>query len=229
MMRGLLAKIGLAVAVGGILAAQLVADDQPEVLTVERAVKLAVANNRTLKITSLQLADSKEEYLAFKTRRLPTFQTYIFASELLAPISFTVPAGQFGTFPATGPIPAKDTPITTPQQPTAYVMANVTQPLFTLYKINIGLEGKGLQVDMAAQQLEGKKLAVVANVRETYYTALMAEDGIESAQASIKQYEELERISTQYLAEQVVLKSELLEIKSKLAQEKLNLLKLQDN
>ncbi len=36
------------------------------------------------------------------------------------------------------------------------------------------------------------------------------------------------RISKQYLAEQVVLKSELLEIQAKLAQEKLSLLKLQD-
>ncbi len=51
-------------------------------------------------------------------------------------------------------------------------MANVSQPLLTLYKINIGIAGKGLQVDMAAQQLEGKRQAVVANVRETYYTAL---------------------------------------------------------
>ena len=119
------------------------ADDQPAVLSVDQAVKLAVANNRMLKITSLQLADTKENYLAFKTHRYPTFNTYIFASELLAPISFTVPAGQFGTYPGIGPIPATNTPITTPQQPTAYVMANVSQPLLTLYKINIGIAGQG--------------------------------------------------------------------------------------
>jgi len=205
-----------------------VADDQAGVLTVDQAVKLAVADNRMLKITSLQLADSKESYLAFKTHRFPTFNTYIFASELLAPISFTVPAGQFGSYPGIGPIPAINTPITTPQQPTAYVMANVSQPLLTLYKINIGIEGKGLQVDLAAQQLVGKRQAVIANVRDTYYTALQVDDGISATQASIQQYEELERISTQYLAEQVVLKSELLEIQAKLAQERLALLKLQD-
>jgi outer membrane protein TolC len=81
---------------------------------------------------------------------------------------------------------------------------------------------------MAAQQFEGKRQAVVANVRETYYTAVEIENAIEATQASIKQYEELERISTQYLAEQVVLKSELLEIQAKLAQEELSLLKLQN-
>ena len=223
----LLFRIVFAVIASGLFVLPAAADDQPEVLTVDQAVKLAVANNRMLKITSLQLADTKENYLAFKTHRYPNFKTYIFASELLAPISFTVPAGQWGTF---GPvkIPTTDTSITTPQQPTAYVMANVTQPLLTLYKINIGVEGKGLSMDKAAQQLVGKRQAVVANVRETYYTALQLEDAIEATLGSIKQYEELERISTQYLAEQVVLKSELLEIQAKLAEEKLSLLKLQD-
>jgi outer membrane protein TolC len=217
-----------AVALCSLLTMGLLAQDTPDVLTVDQAVKIAVANNRMLKITSLQLGGAKEDYLAFKTHRYPSFKTYIFASELLAPISFEVPAGQFGTYQATGPIPATNTFITTPQQPTAYVMANVSQPLLTLYKINIGIQGKGLQVDMAAQQFEGKRQAVVANVRETYYTALEVENAIEATQASIKQYEELERISTQYLAEQVVLKSELLEIQAKLAQEKLSLLKLQN-
>ncbi len=227
-MPGLSFRMVVALVAGVLFVLPSVADDQAGVLTVDQAVKQAVANNRMLKITSLQLADSKESYLAFKTHRFPTFNTYIFASELLAPISFTVPAGQFGSYPGIGPIPAINTPITTPQQPTAYVMANVSQPLLTLYKINIGIEGKGLQVDLAAQQLVGKRQAVIANVRDTYYTALQVEDGISATQASIQQYEELERISTQYLAEQVVLKSELLEIQAKLAQERLALLKLQD-
>ena len=95
----------------------MAAQETPDVLTVDQAVKIAVANNRILKITSLQLSDTKESYLAFKTHRYPTFKTYIFASELLAPISFEVPAGQFGTYAATGPIPATNTAITTPQQP----------------------------------------------------------------------------------------------------------------
>ena len=217
-----------AASVCGLFALGLLAQEQADVLTVDQAVKIAVADNRLLKITSLQLGGAKEDYLAFKTHRFPNFKTYIFASELLSPISFEVPAGQFGIYPGIGPIPAINTPITTPQQPTAYVMANISQPLLTLYKINIGIAGKGLQVDMAAQQLEGKRQAVVANVRETYYAALDTENAITATQASIKQYEELVRISKQYLAEQVVLKSELLEIQAKLAQEKLSLLKLQD-
>jgi hypothetical protein len=40
----------------GLASFPLAAQDQPEVLTVARAVKIALANNRVLKITSLQLA-----------------------------------------------------------------------------------------------------------------------------------------------------------------------------
>lgn len=227
-MQVLMSRLLLAACLGGALTCLAAAQEQPDVLTVEQAVKIALANNRTLKITSLQLDDTKQSYLAFKTHRYPSFSTYIFASQLLAPISFTVPAGQFGTYPIIGPIPALNTPITTPSKPTAYVVGSAAQPLLTLYKVNIALAGKALSVDMAAQQLAGKRLSVAADVRQAFYTALECEDGIEAAQANIKQYQELERISTQYVAEQVVLKSELLEVKSKLAQEQLSLLQLQD-
>jgi outer membrane protein TolC len=229
MMRGLVKKRFLAAAVlYGLTCSLLAAQDQPDVLTVEQAVKNALANNRTLKITSLQLDAEKQGYLAFKTHRYPSFNTYVFGSQVLAPFSFTVQAGQFGTYPIIGPIPATNTPITTGQVFTAYVVGTMSQPLLTLYKINTALAGKGLQVDMAAQQLAGKRLSIVADVKQAYYTALECQDAIEATKASIKQYEELERISTQYVAEQVVLKSELLEVQARLAGEKLSLLKLQD-
>jgi outer membrane protein TolC len=228
MMRGLLARFLSATMAGALATAIAVAQEQPDVLTVEQAVKIAVANNRTLKISSLQLDDTKESYLAFKTHRYPSFNTYVFGSQVLAPFSFTVQQGQFGKYPIIGPIPAQNTPITTGQVFTAYVVGTASQPLLTLYKINTALAGKGLSLDMAAQQFAGKRQGVVANVRETYYTAVECDDAISATEASIKQYEELERISTQYLAEQVVLKSELLQIKAKLAQAQLSLLKLQD-
>ena len=51
---------------------------------------------------------------------------------------------------------------------------------------------------------------------------------IDATQASIKQYEELDRITQEYVQEKVVLQSESLEVKAKLAQERLQLLQAQD-
>ena len=199
-----------------------------EVLTVDQAVQIALANNRDLKIVSLGLDSSKEKLAAEKTRRLPSFNTYVFASQLLQPINFTVQAGQFGTYPGIGPIPATNTNITTPSQPTAYVFGTASQPLLTLYKINIHIHGEELSVEQAVQKVREERLSIVDDVRQAYYSIVEIQNAIDATEASIKQYEELERITTQYLEQQVVLKSELLEVKTKHADEQFKLLQDQD-
>jgi outer membrane protein len=139
-----------------------------------------------------------------------------------------VPPGQFGTYPATGPIPATSSSITTPAQPTALVMASASQPLLSLYRINLFVRGQELSVEQAKEELRGERQAVADNVRQNYYKVMQIENEIESIQASIKQYQELDRITLQYVSEQVALKSENLEVKAKLAHEQFNLLKAQD-
>jgi outer membrane protein len=202
--------------------------ESAELLTVDQAVQIALANNRNLKIVSLSLDSSKEKLAAEKTRRLPSFNTYIFASQLLQPINFTVQAGQFGTYPGIGPIPATNTNITTPSQPTAYIFGTASQPLLTLYKINIHIHGQELSVEQAVQKLREERISVVDDVRQAYYSIVEIQNAIDATDASIKQYKELDRISTQYVAEQVVLKSESLEVKAKLADEEFKLLQYQD-
>ena len=118
----------------------------PDLLTVDGAIKIALANNRDLKIVSLNVDSSKDSVLAAKTKRLPAFSIYTFGSQLLSPISFQVPAGQFGSYPGIGPIPAVNTNITTPSQPTAYIFATASQPLLTLYKINLHVHGEELSL-----------------------------------------------------------------------------------
>ena len=199
-----------------------------DALNVDQAVQIALANNRNVKIFSLSLDASKEKLAAEKTRRLPSFNTYIFGSQVLQPFSFVVQEGQFGTFAGIGPIPPANTPITTPAQFTAYIFGTASQPLLTLYKINLHIHGQELSVEQAVQKLREERISVVDDVRQAYYSIVEIQNAIEATEASIKQYEELDRISTQYVAEQVVLKSELLEVKAKLADEQYKLLQMQD-
>jgi outer membrane protein len=200
-----------------------------ETLSVDDAVKIALADNRTLKIVSLNLDVHKEKLAADKTRRLPSFNTYVFGSELLSPISYFIPEGQFGCcYPGIGPIPSQNTYLTTGSHPTANVLASASQPLIQLYKINLYLRGQRLSIEEAEQQLREQKQTVVDDVRQAFYKVVEIDNQIESTQASIKQYEELDRITVQYVSEQVALESDSLEVKTKLAQEQLSLLKLQD-
>jgi outer membrane protein len=200
----------------------------PDLLTVDGAIKIALANNRDLKIVSLNVDSSKDSVLAAKTKRLPAFSIYTFGSQLLSPISFQVPAGQFGSYPGIGPIPAVNTNITTPSQPTAYIFATASQPLLTLYKINLHVHGEELSLEQSVQELREERNSIVNDVRQAYYSIVEIENVIAATQASIKQYEELERITKEYLIEKVVLESDLLEVKTKLAQERLELLQAQD-
>jgi outer membrane protein TolC len=218
----------LAVSVGSATATAQEVESSVDVLGVDQAVQLALANNRNLKIVSLDLDKSEEKLAAEKTRRLPAFSTYAFGSQLLQPISFTVQAGQFGTYPGIGQIPATNTNITTPSQPTAYIFATASQPLLTLYKINLHIRGQQLSVEQAAQKVREERISIVDDVRQAYYSIVEIQNAIDACVASIKQYKELDRITAQYVAEQVALKSENLEVKAKLADEEYKLLQYQD-
>jgi outer membrane protein len=200
----------------------------PDLLTIDQAVKTALANNLYLKIVTLDLDTSKDKVAVAKTHRYPAFNIYAFGSQLLSPISFRVPAGQFGTYPGIGPIPAVDTNITTPSQPTAYIFGTISQPLLTLKKINLHVHGEELSLEQTVQQVREQRNTIVNDVKQAYYSVVEIDNVINATQASIKQYEELDRITQEYVAEKVALQSDSLEVKAKLAQQKLQLLQAQD-
>lgn len=204
------------------------ASSDPQLLTVDEAVNIALANNRYLKIVTLDLDISKDKVSAAKTKRLPATNVYALGSELLSPISFEIPAGQFGTYKGIGPIPATNSYITTPSGPTAYIFGTISQPLLTLYKINLNVHLQQLSVEDTVQQIRDKRNSIVDDVRQAYYSIVEIDNVIAAKKASIKQYEELDRITLQYVAEKVVLESDSLSVKAKLADERLQLLQAQD-
>jgi outer membrane protein TolC len=216
-----------ALARGATAAAQEPASS-PDLLTIDQAAKTALANNLYLKIVTLDLDSSKDKVAVARTRRYPAFNIYSFGSQLLAPISFQVPAGQFGTYPGIGPIPAINTNITTPSQPTAYIFGTISQPLLTLKKINLHVHGEELSLEQTVQQVREQRNTVVNDVKQAYYSVVEIDNVISATLASIKQYEELDRITQEYVTEKVALQSDSLEVKAKLADQKLQLLQAQD-
>jgi len=71
-----------AIVAGGLLAAVARAQETssgPELLTADQAVKIAVANNRYLKIVTLDLDISKDKVAVAKTHRYPAMSVYTFA------------------------------------------------------------------------------------------------------------------------------------------------------
>jgi outer membrane protein TolC len=88
-----------------------------DVLTLDRAIELARANNRETKRARFDIDRQREASAEAKTQYYPRFDTYLLGTELLQPLDFTIKAGQLGTYAATGPIPSKNTDLHTPARP----------------------------------------------------------------------------------------------------------------
>lgn len=197
-------------------------------LTLDDAIRLAVANNRSLNVARLEVDKSKWQIAEVKTKRLPSFSGTILGSQLLNEVSFNFPAGSFGNLPGVGPFPTTDTKITTPRQPVAYVFSQVTQPLSQLYKIQLGIRAKELDAKITSEKVRAEQQALIKDVKQAYYAVLQSESQLEAAEANVKQYQELDRVVLQRVSQESALQSDSLEVKAKFANESYKLIQLRN-
>jgi outer membrane protein TolC len=200
----------------------------PALLTLDDAVQIALANNRSLKIATLEMDKSRWQIAEVKTKRLPSFSSTILGSQLLNDVSFNFPAGSFGNIPGLGPFPTADTKVTTPRQPIALVQSEVSQPLSQLYKIHLGIRAKELDSRITSEKVRAERQSVVKDVKQAYYAVLQSESQLEAAEANVKQYQELDRVVLQRVSQESALQSESLEVKAKFANENYKLTQLRN-
>ena len=199
-----------------------------ETLTLDQAVALATQNNRQVKSSALGVEISQEGVTAARTQRLPVFNLYVLESQLLAPVNFLVQEGQFGTYPGIGPIPATNTNITTPLRPTTFIYATATQPLSQLHHINLAIEEQKVAVDLARESVRQERQSIADQVKQAYYSILQSQSALDVAQQTLKFNIELDQLTDRYVAQEVALKSDSLNVKAQLAQTKYQIVTLQD-
>lgn len=212
-------------------AASLARGQQPaapaaEPLTLERALSLALDSSRPLRNARLELDQFDDRLAALRTRRLPSFKVTALVSQPLTRLGFHFEKGTFGTFPGTGPVPDKDTTIRSSLSPTALLTGQVTQPISQLYQINLNIRRAELGRDLGAEDLRLKRQSVVNDVKRAYYAALQTQGAFESAEAAIKLYRELDRVTELYVMQQVSLKTDQMEVQTRLAKAEYELLSL---
>lgn len=188
------------------------------VVTLEQAVALALQNNRLVRNAALEVEKATDRVAAARTRRFPAFEAQVLESYLLTSIDFTFRQGAFGTFPGTGPIPAKDTKITTERRPTTLVVARATQPLSQLYRIGLNVQLQGVGGEVAQEELRLRRQSVVHDVKQVYYGILQTLSGLEALEEALKNYRELDRLVADYVRQHRALKADRLEVKTRLAQ-----------
>ena len=197
-------------------------------LTLEQAVALALQNNRQVYNATLEVGKKTDQAAAARTQWFPVFDVNVLESYLLTPVDFTFHQGALGTFPSTGPIPARDTTIRTERRPTTFVSAKVTQPLSQLYRIGLNVQLQEVGGAVAHEELRRQRQSVVHDVKQVYYGILQTLSSIEALDVTLQSYRELDRLVAEYVRQHKALKVDRLEVKTRLAKAEYDLLRLRD-
>jgi len=198
------------------------------VLTIDEAVALALKGNRQVRSAALSVDAARQETAAQRTSQWPQFQTYVLGGEAVRAISFTIPRAALGFYPATGPIPAKNSQVTTPQQFTGLVFAQASQPLSQLWNIHLSLISSKIGEDLARETLRQQRQDTAHSVRDLYYQIAETQTQIGNAEANEKYLVELGAETERNLAQQSALKGDSLSVRAKLSQQRYQLLNLRD-
>jgi len=200
-----------------------------EVLTIEQVVRLALEGNRDVRNAVLEVANAEDELRTYRTKGLPQFNLYALESRMLDDIQVNVPAGAFGDFPATGPIPAADTDVTTPARTSGLIIGQVSQPLTQIPRVSLAVSQKRASLEIARERLRDQRQTLAQSVRSAYYALLRAQSGLEAKEKTLVSLRELDRVVSARVEQKVELQAGALEVKSRLAQADYNALTLRNS
>lgn len=184
-----------------------------EMLTLEQAIALALRDNHLVKNAELGVGKVEDDLAATRTFRLPSMHLYALASQQFVKHETTISNPLSNILPGLGPFFS----ISAPRRPTTIFAGQVLQPLSQQYRIGLNIEQVRLARDVEREELRLRQQATIDEVKRTYYGILQTQSALDSLQESIKLYRELDRVTGDYVAQQVALKSDSLEVKTRLA------------
>src|SRR6266576_1850134 len=199
-----------------------------EVLTLDRAIELARANNRDTKRAKFEIDRQREASAGAKTSYYPRLDAYLLGTQLLGPLNFTIGAGQLGTYPSTGPIPGSDINLHTPARPIAIASITGTQPITQIPRIRFSVAEQRLNEDLSRQTYSQRDQQLVSDVRRAYYSLLQSQSQAESQRATIQSLEELDHLTERRLQERTVLKADSMRVKAEEAKARYQLMVIED-
>jgi outer membrane protein TolC len=197
-------------------------------LTLDQAVTSALQHNRQIKIAQLEVGKGENAVQAMRKYRLPQFNYYMLEGRLLTPIDLLVPAGTLGVFPQIGPVPPTASPIETPPRFFTVIFGQLDQPITQQIRIGLGIDNEKLKEQISKEELSLEEQRVVNDVKKTYYSLVQTESGLRATAETIKLFQELNRVASNGLAQQVVLKSDVLDTETGLANAETQALTLRD-
>jgi outer membrane protein TolC len=196
-----------------VLAQQNGAGASGEVLTLDEAISLALRDNREVKNAQLAVGKAGDALAASRTLRLPSMYAYSLLSKQFVKNDVNVNNSETNVVPGVGPFFS----VGTTTNPTAIFAGQIIQPLSQQHRIGLEIKQAGLAREVEGEKLRQARQTTVNQIKETYYGILQTQSALDSLLEAIKYYRELDRVTVDNVAQQVSLKADSLEVKTRLA------------
>jgi outer membrane protein TolC len=151
-------------------------------LTLEQAINLALKQNHSVHLRNLsvnQMQSKKDEARSNYLPQIKTSGNVLHVTELEG---VAIPAGTFGSYSSTGPVPSK--PLFIDQGSATWYTGGVglDQPLTQLFRIHQANVAAREDVLVAKTQLDQTQDAVALQVRQLYYGILINQQKLKASQ-----------------------------------------------
>ena len=184
-----------------------------ESVTLDQAINLALRNNHAIKISKFEVAKAEEEISVARTSRLPSLHFHTLFSENLVENDIKIPNPAANQFPGLGPFFL----LTDERKPSAVFAATAVEPLSQQYRIGLNIKFERLSREMAQAKLRQQQNETIAQVKKTYYSILQTKSALSSVEQAVRSYQELDKVTGDYVVQQVALKADRLVVQTKLA------------
>ena len=185
-----------------------------ESLTLDQAIELALRNNHSIKIAEFGVSRAEEDISVAKTSRLPSLHMYTLVSGNLAKNDIKIPNPAANQFPGLGPFFL----LTQERKPAAVFAVTAAQPLTQQYRIGLHIKLERVSRDMAEAKLRQERNETIDQVKKTYYAILQTKSALSSVEQAVKSYQELNKVTGDYVVQQIALKADYLVVQTRLAQ-----------
>src|SRR6267142_2906647 len=182
-------------------------------LTLDQAIDLALHDNHAMKIAKLGVEKADENISAAKTYRLPSLHAYTLFSGNLANNKLEVPNPGANLFPGLGPFFT----LNDRRKPTAIFATSVIEPLTQQYRIGLNIKLERVSRELAQAKLRQQQNETIDQVKKAYYSILQTRSALGSVEEALKSYRELDKVTGDYVMQQVALRADLLTVQTRLA------------
>jgi outer membrane protein TolC len=158
------------------------ASASPMQLTLEQAINLALKQNHSIHLRSLSIDQMQSKKDEARSNYLPQLKASGSVLHITELAGVEIPAGAFGSYPSTGPVPAKSLFIDQGSDTGYTGGVGLEQPLTQMFRIHQANVAAKQDLLIARTQLDQTQDAIALQVRQLYYNILINQQKLKASQ-----------------------------------------------